>query len=99
MAKFFFSLVMFIISVLVGLFTAYVVFDVSKLFEIDVITSLGYVKIYVIIQLISLIFYKTGELEERTYEEKMSDIMTKLMERVLLNSFVWGMMYLMFHIM
>ncbi len=84
-------------SIMLGLFTAYVVFDVSTLFEINQITSLGYAKIYALTCIIALVFYKRDNIksEDKSYEEKMSETLVKILDKALLNLFVWGLMYVM----
>lgn len=101
MKKLVISSAMVVASIMLGLFTAYVVLDVSILFEINQITSLGYAKIYAFICLVSLVLYKRDNTksEDKTYEEKMSETFVKILEKTLLNLFVWGLMYLMHFIL
>lgn len=93
---------MLVVSILVGLFTAFVVFDVSTLYNIEQISSLGFVKIYATISLITLVLYKRDKSvveEEKTTEEKTIDTAKTLLEKIVLNLFVWGFMYLMHFIL
>jgi hypothetical protein len=96
-----FNVIMLVVSILVGLFTAFVVFDVSTLYNIEQISSLGFVKIYATISLITLVLYKRDKSvdEEKTTEEKTIDTVKTLLEKIVLNLFVWGFMYLMHFIL
>lgn len=96
-----FNVIMLVVSILVGLFTAFVVFDVSTLYNIEQISSLGFVKIYATISLITLVLYKRDKSvdEEKTTEEKTIDTAKTLLEKIALNLFVWGFMYLMHFIL
>jgi hypothetical protein len=96
-----FNVIMLVVSILVGLFTAFVVFDVSTLYNIEQISSLGFVKIYATISLITLVLYKRDKSvdEEKTTEEKTIDTAKTLLEKIVLNLFVWGFMYLMHFIL
>jgi amino acid transporter len=96
-----FNVIMLVVSILVGLFTAFVVFDVSTLYNIEQISSLGFVKIYATISLITLVLYKRDKSvdEEKTTEEKRFDTVKTLLENIVLNLFVWGFMYLMHFIL
>jgi hypothetical protein len=78
-----------------------VVFDVSTLYNIEQISSLGFVKIYATISLITLVLYKRDKSvdEEKTTEEKTIDTVKTLLEKIVLNLFVWGFMYLMHFIL
>lgn len=97
MKKVVISSAMIIASILLGLLTAYVVLDISILFNITQITSLGFAKIYALISIIALVLYKKDKhkKEEKTYEEKMAETFVLMLEKTLLNLFVWGLMYIM----
>jgi hypothetical protein len=62
---------------------------------------LGFVKIYATISLITLVLYKRDKSvdEEKTTEEKTIDTVKTLLEKIVLNLFVWGFMYLMHFIL
>jgi hypothetical protein len=91
-----YSLLIFV-SVLIGLLTTYVVLDVSKLYNITQITSLGFAKIYALICIISLVFHKRekNDNEDETPKEKTIRSVVTMAEKLAMNLFVWGFMYIM----
>lgn len=101
------GLILIVAEFFLGILQAYVVLDVSKLYDITYITQLGFLKIYGLIAIIGLIRMKfkpdppknSGDTEVKTTAaEKMKTAFGTTFGGALSILIVWGLMYITYYI-
>ena len=91
----------FILALLLGLLGTKAILSVSTLFGLSFIAELGFLKIYGLASIINLLLFKGTDLEDedKTTDEKVKNIYSKILNKTLVVLIFWGMSFLMFNIL
>ena len=89
-----------ILSVFVGLLGTKVVLSVSTLFGLTFLAELGFLKLYGLMSIISLVLYKDKDSDDDSSDdEKVSKAFSRVILKVFLYLIFWGLSFLMYNIL
>ena len=91
----------FILTLLLGLLGTKAILSVSTLFGLSFIAELGFLKIYGLMSIISLILFKDSDLnsDKFTEDDKIKEVYSKILNKTLVVLIFWGMSFMMFNIL
>lgn len=90
----------FVLSVFLGLLGTKVILSVSTLFGLTFLAGLGFVKLYGLLSIAQLVLYKSKDSQEDgTKEEKVKKVFNDVCTKALIYLIFWGFSFLMYNIL